>query len=115
MGVHIRVRESENADCSVGKSLFEPLYEEPRKWKVSKIGFSRSGMRGELVCPGIVTSERPLVSSVLNRRIRLLGTCLLELGSGRNGCLFDFCHGCRCGLLTCFVPETVVDVQSRAF
>jgi hypothetical protein len=59
MGVRIRVRESENADCSVGKSLFEPLFEEPKKWEVSNMGFSRSGMRGELVCPGIVTSAAP--------------------------------------------------------
>jgi hypothetical protein len=59
MGVRIRVRDSENADCSVGKSLFEPLFEEPKKWEVSKIGFSRSGMTGELVCPGIVTSAGP--------------------------------------------------------
>jgi hypothetical protein len=56
MSVHIWVRESENADISVGESLFEPLFEKPKKWEVSKIGFSRSGMRGELVCPGIVTS-----------------------------------------------------------
>jgi hypothetical protein len=43
----------------LGKSLFEPLFEEPRKWEVSKIGFSRSGMRGELMCPGIVFSAGP--------------------------------------------------------
>lgn len=59
MGVHIRVRESENADCFLRK-LFEPLFEEPKKWEFSKIGFSRSGMRGELVCPGIITSAGPL-------------------------------------------------------
>jgi hypothetical protein len=29
--------------------------------------------------------------------------------------IFDSRHGCRCRLLTCFVPETVMDVQSRAF
>jgi hypothetical protein len=57
--VHIRVRESEIAYCCVGRSLFEPLFEEPKKWEVSKIGFSRSGTRGELVCPGIVASAGP--------------------------------------------------------
>jgi len=58
-GVHIRVRESENADCSVGRSLFEPLFEEPKKWEVSKYVLARGGMRGEVVCPGIVTSAGP--------------------------------------------------------
>jgi hypothetical protein len=96
MGVHISARESENADVCVGKSLFEPLFEEPKRWEVSKIGFNGSRMRGELVCPVIVTSGGPLVSAMLNRRFRLLGTCLLELSSGKNGCLFDFCHGCFC-------------------
>ena len=40
--------ESQKMQTFMGKSLFEPLFEEPRKWEVSKIGFSRSGMRGEL-------------------------------------------------------------------
>jgi len=59
MGVHIRIKESENVDCSVGRSLFEPLFEEPKKWEISKIRFSRSGMRGEVVYPGIVTTAGP--------------------------------------------------------
>jgi hypothetical protein len=59
MDVRIRVRESGNAGCSVGNSLLEPIFEEPKKGEVSKMSFSRSGMRGELVCPGIVTSEGP--------------------------------------------------------
>jgi hypothetical protein len=36
--------------------LFERLFEEPKKWEVCEIGFKRSGMRGELVYPMIVTS-----------------------------------------------------------
>ena len=46
--VYIFGSESQKMQTFMGKSLFEPLFEEPRKWEVSKIGFSRSGMRGEL-------------------------------------------------------------------
>jgi hypothetical protein len=34
VSVHIWVRDSKIANSSVGESLFEPLFEKPKKWEV---------------------------------------------------------------------------------